>query len=65
MASDGGCAATKARIYTTTKHTKSTKGKNIFLRFDSPFYPIFVSFATFVVLKSFVRWRNRDKDATY
>ena len=31
MASDSGRAATKAKIYITTKHTKSTKEENIFL----------------------------------
>jgi hypothetical protein len=46
-------AATKTKMDITTKRTKSTKAENIFLRFD----PAFVSFATFVVRKSFVEWR--------
>jgi hypothetical protein len=53
MASDSGRAAAKARIYTTTKHTKSTKGKTFFSRSRfTLLYPIFVPFRTFVVLKS-------------
>jgi hypothetical protein len=40
----------------TTKHTKSTKEENIFFRFDALSIMIFVSFATFVVLESFVGW---------
>jgi hypothetical protein len=41
----------------TTKHTKSTKEENIFFKIRYPLhYPIFVFFATFVVLKSFVEW---------
>jgi hypothetical protein len=43
----------------TTKHTKE---ENMFLRIRCPLrYPVFVSFATFVVRKSFVEWRIRDK----
>jgi hypothetical protein len=38
----------------TTKHTKSTKEENIFFRIRCPLrYPVFVSFATFVVGKPF------------
>jgi len=48
-----------ARI-STTKHAKSTKEENIFFRFDTLSYPIFVSFATFVVRKSFVEWCISD-----
>jgi len=38
----------------TTKHTKSTKEENIFFDWCLLHYPIFVSFATFVVQNSFV-----------
>jgi len=45
----------------TTKHTKSTKEENIFFRIRYPLrYPIFVSFAPFVVRKPFVKWRITD-----
>jgi hypothetical protein len=38
-------------------NTKSTKEENIFFKIRYPLhYPIFVFFATFVVLKSFVEW---------
>ena len=41
----------------TTKRTKDTKEKNFF-KIRGPLHcPIFVSFATFVMRKSFVEWR--------
>jgi hypothetical protein len=47
----------------TTKHTKSTKEENIFFKIRYPLhYPIFVFFATFVVLKSFVEWTMFNRE---